>query len=81
MKYKQNAWAIKMQISGHPSPNFMGVFYQTGGPLEDYHDGLRLCVFRTRKQARVALKGMNLNPGCYPMVRVIRVEIAVKEKK
>ena len=75
MKQITKAWAIKMKISGHPKPNFMGVFYFARLGLADWHDGMRSCLFRTRKQARDALRSLTYRKDEH----VVRVKVVIEE--
>ncbi len=70
------AWAIKMQIPGHPGPNFMGIFYCTMKNPEPYYDGMRTALFRTRKQAREKLATHVLFGA---KSKVVRVKITIEE--
>lgn len=76
MKKVFSAWAIKMQISEHAKPNFMGVFYCIRGPLENCQDGMRTCLFRTRKQARDASKKER-----WSKAKAVRVIVTIEEGK
>ncbi len=71
------AWAIKMFIPGHLGPNFMGIFFCAKYPLEDYQDGLRICLFGTRAQARKKLKELCLSG--YLRAKVVRVKVIIAE--
>ena len=73
MKKVISAWAVKMKIDGHATPNFMGIFYCVGGPLEDCQDGMRTCLFRTRKQARKAAKEEK-----WAKAKVVRVNVTIE---
>ncbi len=84
MRELSKAWAIKMHISGHPQPGFMGVFYCAEKLPESYRDGIRMCLFRTRKQAREAIKERPFYRPNYLIQRstrphVVRVKIIIKE--
>ena len=74
MKQTTKAWAIKTQIGGHPGPNFMGIFNCIGSPLELCQDGMRTCLFRTRKQARDEAKNHT-----WAKARAVRVKIVIEE--
>ncbi len=76
MKTISKAWAIKMHIPGHPEPNFMGIFYGVRGQLLPCQDGMRTCLFRTRKKAREMKR--HVMPDCRPMV--VRVDVEIREK-
>jgi len=76
MKQITKAWAIKGQIFGHPKPYFLGIFNCVGSPLEPCQDGMRTCLFRTRKQARDEAKH-----HAWAKARVVRVRVEISEEK
>ena len=76
---KAKAWAIKAHIPGHKVPCFLGVFYFVG-TLNDCQDGMRTCLFRTRKQARYAIKGVKGPLGTYFFfIRAVKVLVTIRE--
>jgi hypothetical protein len=72
----KQAWAIALD-DGH----FIGSLWF--GPLPEYADGSRTCLWRTRRQARAVLpevKGPPLS-GKFPDARVVRVNVRIGEVK
>lgn len=83
-----DSWAILLGISdwdkkmleqgrspftGH---GYMGVFFFTHN-LADWHDGCRTALFRTRQQARNAIKATDLKRS-WPRAKVERVTVTIE---
>ena len=65
--------AGKSTFTGH---GYMGVLF-FGHDIPVWHDGCRTALFRTRQQARDALKERGVRNG-WPRVRVERVKITIE---
>jgi len=74
MKETSKAWAVKMHISGHKAPCFLGIFNWTLSPIAPCQDGMRTALFRTRSEARAAAKKVWEEPA-----RAVRVVVEIKE--
>lgn len=76
MKTISHAWAITSKIWDDPKPFFLGVFYfHPMGDLESHQDGMRTCLFRTRKQARTEAQSLHYRKDYH----VVKVKVTIEE--
>jgi hypothetical protein len=73
MKQVTKAWAIRRTIEGHDKPFFQGIFWEHHGELPPYQDGMRTCLYRTRKQATEARRKIGIETAS-----VVRVTVTIK---
>lgn len=75
MKQTTKAWALKGELPDHQKPTyFLGIFNCVHGPLLPCQDGMRTCLFRTRKEARAEEKQHK-----WVKARAVRVSVEIKE--
>jgi hypothetical protein len=71
------AWAIRLGRLDRPQ-DLAGVYFFARGPQEDFQDGNRTAVFRTREQARARCRKM-YHDGLGKRPQVVRVRITIQE--
>ena len=78
MKDSSTAWAIKAHIPGHAFPCFLGVFYFVSD-LHVSQDGMRVALFRTRKQARDMIRSRESMRRVFLFIRAVKVVVTIRE--
>lgn len=69
------AWAVACNST--KNEGFIGPFWFTSGDLYSYHDGVRIALFRTRKQARDVWKRVD-GKTSFKKSKVVRVRAEIK---
>jgi len=78
MKDSSTAWAIKAHIPGHGIPCFLGVFHFVSD-LHVCQDGMRVALFRTRKQARDMIRSRGMMRQSFLFIRAVKVVVTLQE--